>query len=57
LTGVCRSWLALWLPAEKGRWRERHQAQKQQLLGLEFRTFVNHFLRVPVKAGELNYKA
>jgi len=49
-----KAWLALSLPAEKGRWQEQHQAQKQQLLGLEFRTFVNHFLRLPaqiVKAG------
>jgi hypothetical protein len=49
-----KAWLALWLPAPSGRWREQHQAQKQQLLGWEFRTFVNHFLRVPaqvVKTG------
>ncbi|MCI0354278.1 MAG: IS1380 family transposase [Acidobacteria bacterium] len=49
-----KAWLALWLPAPKGRWHEQHQAQKQQLLGLEFRTFVNHFLRLPaqiVKTG------
>jgi hypothetical protein len=49
-----KAWLALWLPAEKGRCQEQQQAQKQQLLGLEFRTFVNHFLRVPaqiVKTG------
>jgi hypothetical protein len=49
-----KAWLALWLPAEPGRWHQQHQAQKQQLLGLEFRTFVNHFLRVPaqiVKTG------
>jgi hypothetical protein len=49
-----KAWLALMLPAENGRWHEQHQAQKQQLLGLEFRTFVNHFLRVPaqiVKTG------
>lgn len=49
-----KAWLALGLPVENGRWREQHQAQKQQLLGLEFRTFVNHFLRVPaqiVKTG------
>jgi hypothetical protein len=49
-----KAWLALALPAEKGRWHEQHQAQKQQLLGLEFRTFVNHFLRLPaqiVKTG------
>jgi hypothetical protein len=49
-----KAWLALCLPAENGRWHEQHQAQKKQLLGLEFRTFVNHFLRVPaqiVKTG------
>ena len=49
-----KAWLALALPAEKGRWHDQHQAQKQQLLGLEFRTFVNHFLRLPaqvVKTG------
>lgn len=49
-----KAWLALWLPAEKGRWHEQHEAQKQQLLGLEFRTFVNYFLRLPaqvVKTG------
>jgi len=49
-----KAWLALWLPADPGRWQEQHQAQKQQLLGCEFRTFVNHFLRLPalvVKTG------
>ena len=49
-----KAWLALCLPAENGRWHEQHQAQKQQLLGLEFRTFVNSFLQVPaqiVKTG------
>jgi hypothetical protein len=49
-----KAWLALGLPAESGRGHEQQQAQKQQLLGLEFRTFVNHFLRVPaqiVKTG------
>jgi Transposase DDE domain group 1 len=49
-----KAWLALWLPSEHGRQREQQQAQKQQLLGLEFRTFVNYFLRVPaqiVKTG------
>ena len=40
-------WLALWLPAPPGRWRERQAAQKQTLLKLEFRTFVNHWIRIP----------
>jgi hypothetical protein len=49
-----KAWLALSLPADAGRWQEQHQAQKQQLLGLEFRTFVNYFLQLPaqvVKTG------
>jgi hypothetical protein len=44
-----KAWLALWLPAENGRHHQQHEAHKRQLLGLEFRTFVNHFLRVPAQ--------
>ena len=44
-----KAWLALSLPAEPGRWQAQHQAQKQQLLGLEFRSFVNHFLQIPAQ--------
>lgn len=49
-----KAWLALWLPEKQGRGHEQQQAQKRQLLGLEFRTFVNYFLRLPaqiVKTG------
>ena len=49
-----KAWLALSLEVSQGRARQEQQAQKQQLLGLEFRTFVNYFLRVPaqvVKTG------
>jgi hypothetical protein len=42
-----KAWLALWLPAEPGRWQARHQQQKQSLLTCEFRTFVNRLVRVP----------
>jgi hypothetical protein len=42
-----KAWLALWLPAPPGRWREQHQAQKQMLLTCEFRTFVNRLIRIP----------
>ena len=42
-----KAWLALWLPERPGRWHERHKAQKQRLLKLEFRTFVNNWLRIP----------
>ena len=49
-----KAWLALWLPETPGRGKEERQAQKQKLLKLEFRTFVNSWLRVPcqvVKTG------
>jgi Transposase DDE domain group 1 len=58
-----KAWLALSLPenmprrpaAKKGRRRAPSQpSDKQRLLGLEFRTFVNYFLRLPaqvVKTG------
>jgi Transposase DDE domain group 1 len=42
-----KAWLALRLPVQKGRWQERHQEQKQKLLRMEFRTFVNRWLRIP----------
>ena len=42
-----KAWLALRLPTEKGRWQEQHREEKQKLLRMEFRTFVNHWLRIP----------
>jgi hypothetical protein len=42
-----KAWWALALPAKPGRWRERHQAEKAWVLGLEFRTFVQAFVRLP----------
>jgi hypothetical protein len=42
-----KAWLALRLPVQKGRWQERHREQKQKLLRMEFRTFVNRWLRIP----------
>jgi len=48
-----KAWLALWLP-ETGRWAKKHRAEKQQLLKMEFRTFVNYMIKIPcqiVKTG------
>jgi hypothetical protein len=42
-----KAWLALRLPVNKGRWQPRHQEQQTKLLRMEFRTFVNHWLRIP----------
>jgi hypothetical protein len=49
-----KAWLALSLKVKPGRTRDEQQAQKKQLLNLEFRTFMNYFLRLPaqvVKTG------
>jgi hypothetical protein len=44
-----KAWLALSLPAQKNEKPAERQAIKQRLLGLEFRTFVNNFLRLPAQ--------
>ncbi len=42
-----KAWWALWLPEQPGRWQERHRQEKHWVLGLEFKTFVNAFMRLP----------
>jgi hypothetical protein len=42
-----KAWWALMLPERPGRWQQRHREEKQWVLGLEFKTFVNAFMQVP----------
>lgn len=42
-----KAWWALMLPVAPGRWQERHRQEKQWLLALEFKTFVQAFVRLP----------
>jgi Transposase DDE domain group 1 len=42
-----KAWLALQLPEQPGRWAERHHTEKRTVLTMEFKTFVNAFLRLP----------
>jgi hypothetical protein len=42
-----KAWLALQLPEQPGRWAERHREEKQTLLTMEFKTFINAFMRLP----------
>lgn len=42
-----KAWWGLMLPEEPGRWQERHRVEKRWVLGLEFKTFVNAFVRLP----------
>lgn len=53
LAWTLKAWFALSLP-EAGRWKERHRDEKRRVLRMEFKTFLNAFLRVPcqiVRAG------
>jgi Transposase DDE domain group 1 len=40
-----KAWWALTLPEEPGRWQAKHRAEKLWVLGIEFKTFVNAFVR------------
>jgi hypothetical protein len=42
-----KAWWALTVPVAPGRWQERHQEEKQWVLRLEFKTFVQAFIRLP----------
>jgi Transposase DDE domain group 1 len=42
-----KAWWALTLPERPGRWQGKHQAQKRWVLRLEFKRFVNAFVRLP----------
>jgi len=46
LAWTLKAWLALLLPV-KGRWKAKHTAEKSRVLRMEFRTFLNAFMRVP----------
>ncbi len=55
-----KAWWALLLPERPGRWQEKHQAEKRWVLGLEFKTFLNAFVRLPCQlvrtGGRLVYR-
>ena len=42
-----KAWWALMLPELPGRYQEKHRAEKRWVLRLEFKTFVNAFMRLP----------
>lgn len=46
LAWTLKAWSALWLPVD-GRWRDQHAAERQSLLRMEFKTFVNAMIKVP----------
>jgi Transposase DDE domain group 1 len=42
-----KAWWALTLPEQSGRWQQRYRDDKRWLLGLEFKTFLQAFVRLP----------
>ncbi len=55
-----KAWWALMLPEAPGRWQEKHRAEKQLVLRMEFKTFLNAFMLIPCqivrKAGRIVYR-
>jgi hypothetical protein len=48
LAWTLKAWFALLLPVSP-RWREKHEAERQTVLRMEFRTFLNRFILVPAQ--------
>jgi hypothetical protein len=48
LAWTLKAWFALLLP-EAGRWKAQHTREKYDVLRMEFRTFLNAFMRVPAQ--------
>ena len=47
LAWTLKSWCALLLPAPRGPWHARYQAERQELLKMEFKRFANSLIHVP----------
>jgi hypothetical protein len=47
LAWTLKAWFALALPEQPGRCQELHRQQKEWVLRLEFRTFLNTFIKLP----------
>jgi hypothetical protein len=48
LAWTLKAWFGLLLP-ERGRWKEKYRAEKKKVLHMEFKTFLNAFMRVPAQ--------
>jgi hypothetical protein len=55
-----KAWWALMLPAPPGRWQEKHLREKQWVLKMEFKTFLNAFMLLPCQiintSGKVVYR-
>ncbi len=48
LAWTLKAWMALWLPISP-RWRDKHRAERDRWLRMEFRTFVNAVINIPAQ--------
>ena len=55
LAWTLKAWFALSLP-EKGRWASKYKAEKQKVLRMEFKTFLNAFIRVPCQIVQTGHR-
>ncbi len=59
LAWTLKAWAALLLP-ETGRWADKHKSEKQALLRMDFKTFLNAFIQMPAQiirgAGKIIYR-
>jgi hypothetical protein len=51
-----KAWWALTLPEAPGRWQEKHRAEKQWVLKVEFKTFLNAFMLLPCQIIKTAHK-
>jgi Transposase DDE domain group 1 len=51
-----KAWWALMLPEKPGRWEEKHRTEKQWVLRLEFKTFLNAFMLLPCQIIKTGHK-
>lgn len=43
-----KSWIGLSVPVD-GRWREQHQQERRDVIGMEFKRFIESFVRLPAQ--------
>ncbi len=48
LAWTLKAWFALTLPV-KGRWKDKHAKEKSEVLRMEFKRFLNAFMRIPAQ--------
>ena len=47
LAWTLKAWMGLSLPVMPGRWQEKHEQQKQGILKMEFKQFVQMLVKLP----------